>query len=176
MRCICHDTQILFLCFFNDTATTEIYTLSLHDALPLLRRFLSLAEAGPTSFGMYGLMDRPTTGSARGRCAVQPTKKFGWLRTKKLNSLTSPRGDLRSFLVDHSDFPDKLKFGRKSLRGGRKPGKKIRLVQSPQPNTPSLSTSPTIPIYSRTMSESTISTTDLPRTPTVHSLRKSTRL
>ena len=26
-----------FLCFFfNDTATTEIYTLSLHDALPIL--------------------------------------------------------------------------------------------------------------------------------------------
>src|SRR6266542_6888689 len=26
--------------FFNDTATTEIYTLSLHDALPILRSFL----------------------------------------------------------------------------------------------------------------------------------------
>src|SRR3712207_9563692 len=25
--------------FFNDTATTEIYTLSLHDALPIWRRF-----------------------------------------------------------------------------------------------------------------------------------------
>src|SRR5215211_8235727 len=25
----------LFFCFFNDTATTEIYTLSLHDALPI---------------------------------------------------------------------------------------------------------------------------------------------
>src|SRR2546423_9078143 len=28
--------------FFNDTATTEIYTLSLHDALPILLHFLSL--------------------------------------------------------------------------------------------------------------------------------------
>src|SRR3712207_9023314 len=27
-----------FLFFFNDTATTEIYTLSLHDALPICRR------------------------------------------------------------------------------------------------------------------------------------------
>src|SRR5437588_12917329 len=27
----------LFLFFFNDTATTEIYTLSLHDALPILQ-------------------------------------------------------------------------------------------------------------------------------------------
>src|SRR5688572_32025242 len=26
----------MFLFFFNDTATTEIYTLSLHDALPIL--------------------------------------------------------------------------------------------------------------------------------------------
>src|SRR5260370_39289311 len=33
-----------FFFFFNDTATTEIYTLSLHDALPIsggARRFLS---------------------------------------------------------------------------------------------------------------------------------------
>src|SRR2546428_13313978 len=27
----------LFFFFFNDTATTEIYTLSLHDALPICR-------------------------------------------------------------------------------------------------------------------------------------------
>src|SRR2546423_10290836 len=27
--------QALFFFFFNDTATTEIYTLSLHDALPI---------------------------------------------------------------------------------------------------------------------------------------------
>ena len=30
MRAMC-----LFFFFFNDTATTEIYTLSLHDALPI---------------------------------------------------------------------------------------------------------------------------------------------
>ena len=29
---------ILIFFFFNDTATTEIYTLSLHDALPILER------------------------------------------------------------------------------------------------------------------------------------------
>src|SRR5436309_7718522 len=28
---------MLFVFFFNDTATTEIYTLSLHDALPISR-------------------------------------------------------------------------------------------------------------------------------------------
>src|SRR5437867_13397858 len=29
-------SSFLFFFFFNDTATTEIYTLSLHDALPIL--------------------------------------------------------------------------------------------------------------------------------------------
>src|SRR5258708_37373880 len=28
-------SSLLFFFFFNDTATTEIYTLSLHDALPI---------------------------------------------------------------------------------------------------------------------------------------------
>src|SRR5215813_14819752 len=28
-------SRVLFFFFFNDTATTEIYTLSLHDALPI---------------------------------------------------------------------------------------------------------------------------------------------
>src|SRR5256885_2152989 len=37
----------LFLFFFNDTATTEIYTLSLHDALPILAA--SSADAGATA-------------------------------------------------------------------------------------------------------------------------------
>src|SRR3989337_1916967 len=31
-----------FFFFFNDTATTEIYTLSLHDALPIFRRVLRM--------------------------------------------------------------------------------------------------------------------------------------
>src|SRR3712207_8197547 len=37
MRVTPHSDMLLYLClfFFNDTATTEIYTLSLHDALPI---------------------------------------------------------------------------------------------------------------------------------------------
>src|SRR6476620_12571100 len=30
-----NDLYVFFFFFFNDTATTEIYTLSLHDALPI---------------------------------------------------------------------------------------------------------------------------------------------
>src|SRR2546430_6886659 len=38
---------INFFFFFNDTATTEIYTLSLHDALPICCRPCVLAPALP---------------------------------------------------------------------------------------------------------------------------------
>ena len=33
----------IFFFFFNDTATTEIYTLSLHDALPIWRVRINVA-------------------------------------------------------------------------------------------------------------------------------------
>src|SRR2546430_5989875 len=33
-----HSSMITLFFFFNDTATTEIYTLSLHDALPICTR------------------------------------------------------------------------------------------------------------------------------------------
>src|SRR5258708_11674615 len=35
---ICLHYSFFFFFFFNDTATTEIYTLSLHDALPISRQ------------------------------------------------------------------------------------------------------------------------------------------
>src|SRR2546430_10022362 len=38
--------MIFYLFFFNDTATTEIYTLSLHDALPISVRFHSSRSSG----------------------------------------------------------------------------------------------------------------------------------
>ena len=37
---------LVFFFFFNDTATTEIYTLSLHDALPICAYFDSLQIKG----------------------------------------------------------------------------------------------------------------------------------
>src|SRR3712207_7295779 len=47
------DRQMIDVFFFNDTATTEIYTLSLHDALPISPRTLCgglscVASAYPT--------------------------------------------------------------------------------------------------------------------------------
>src|SRR5450432_724858 len=46
---------ILFF-FFNDTATTEIYTLSLHDALPIS---VSIARAGSSITGPTSVDSRP---------------------------------------------------------------------------------------------------------------------
>src|SRR5260370_26180524 len=59
---IVRDCTAIIVCvvfFFNDTATTEIYTLSLHDALPISRVALEdqardagdLAEAPPCHLG-----------------------------------------------------------------------------------------------------------------------------
>src|SRR2546422_6546280 len=38
-----------FLFFFNDTATTEIYTLSLHDALPILNAVPVFPRSAPAA-------------------------------------------------------------------------------------------------------------------------------
>ena len=38
----CEHTFVIIFFFFNDTATTEIYTLSLHDALPISPLTLSV--------------------------------------------------------------------------------------------------------------------------------------
>src|SRR2546430_8556671 len=55
-----HHSFLFF--FFNDTATTEIYTLSLHDALPICRRRLEGAAACGTRRAQF------QKGSSCGRC------------------------------------------------------------------------------------------------------------
>src|SRR5216684_5496504 len=56
---------ILFLIFFfNDTATTEIYTLSLHDALPIFRpgsAALTRSTSGDLAISAIGTKDRKST-------------------------------------------------------------------------------------------------------------------
>src|SRR5947207_9920772 len=52
----------VFFFFFNDTATTEIYTLSLHDALPTTR---TRAIASARFWRKAGRSRRPSSASAR---------------------------------------------------------------------------------------------------------------
>src|ERR1039458_7960945 len=51
--------------FFNDTATTEIYTLSLHDALPI---------CGPGLQHLAGIRGRPGADHARGNADRKSTR------------------------------------------------------------------------------------------------------
>src|SRR3712207_7022977 len=51
--------------FFNDTATTEIYTLSLHDALPiLLEGRVALVTGGGTNLGKTAAAELVRCGAA----------------------------------------------------------------------------------------------------------------
>src|SRR5689334_24192138 len=59
--------------FFNDTATTEIYTLSLHDALPISRRPAS--ERAPRASRRRG-----------GRSLPTPSRPCPWARSEEHTS------------------------------------------------------------------------------------------
>src|SRR5436189_868886 len=66
LSCLVALFHVLFFFFFNDTATTEIYTLSLHDALPICARFAVTTGDNAYDVGSqkdYG--DLYQTGSAR---------------------------------------------------------------------------------------------------------------
>src|ERR1019366_8835031 len=67
--------------FFNDTATTEIYTLSLHDALPICfignleRNQLRLEPAGPDCSVADSERHPNHAGDFGGTAKVQPKQK-----------------------------------------------------------------------------------------------------
>src|SRR2546430_6550222 len=59
-----HLSRYLILFFFNDTATTEIYTLSLHDALPISGFQVHVEDAAcydHEAFRPWRLLDRKST-------------------------------------------------------------------------------------------------------------------
>src|SRR2546430_9037574 len=79
--------QALFF-FFNDTATTEIYTLSLHDALPISRR---RARAAPDRRELRG----PRVGRYRDvAAAVRPGNGSGETRSEEHTSELQSQSNL----------------------------------------------------------------------------------
>src|SRR2546430_15648023 len=50
--------SLFFFFFFNDTATTEIYTLSLHDALPICEERLAPLGVAGVYHGDVGCLER----------------------------------------------------------------------------------------------------------------------
>src|SRR5690349_22191875 len=70
-------SQVIFFFFFNDTATTEIYTLSLHDALPI-------SVVRPPATSRRVLWRRgPAEGAARGAAGRFPSRDR---KSTRLNS------------------------------------------------------------------------------------------
>src|SRR2546430_6495562 len=80
--------------FFNDTATTEIYTLSLHDALPIY----STARRGRSAVG------RRSSGTNPCRCYCWrggwPKVDGTWWRTRR--RMTNHRTDRKSTRLNSS--------------------------------------------------------------------------
>src|SRR3712207_8906901 len=86
-------SSVVHFFFFNDTATTEIYTLSLHDALPI-----SLKLEGSTTLTRAGGI--PRSGTAR-RCAWVPP----WVpceRSRPLPASLPKRSDRKSTRLNSS--------------------------------------------------------------------------
>src|SRR2546430_1572752 len=71
-----HLSSISSIFFFNDTATTEIYTLSLHDALPIspARQWASTALAWRRSRG--SIVSTPK------RCTKAPSMPYSCIQRK----------------------------------------------------------------------------------------------
>src|SRR2546429_1887452 len=77
--------RLFFFFFFNDTATTEIYTLSLHDALPISEtRLLRVAHHGRT--------ERTHLRTARPGAAAVQRRSALRLRDRKSTRLNSSHG------------------------------------------------------------------------------------
>src|SRR2546421_7916509 len=71
--------------FFNDTATTEIYTLSLHDALPISlpdRRGASRAADGRGSWIPRPLRSETETVRASRRCGIRSEEHTSELQSR----------------------------------------------------------------------------------------------
>src|SRR2546430_11841253 len=83
--CIC-DTiflYIFFFFFFNDTATTEIYTLSLHDALPICpQASASRGRSHNPTAGRRRIVRREPTLASASRPPAVPTDR----KSTRLNS------------------------------------------------------------------------------------------
>src|SRR5260221_4665814 len=79
----------MILFFFNDTATTEIYTLSLHDALPISSAILlicTLLLIGSAGWALYdeGFGQRPWRGMQQ-----QFVKRYSTYQDRKSTRLNS---------------------------------------------------------------------------------------
>src|SRR2546427_9380273 len=102
-------TLILVCFFFNDTATTEIYTLSLHDALPIC---LECQRPAPTRRGSRSIASKPRGSASRllGRPSARYDPRCG--RDRKSTRLNSSHSQ-----ISYAVFCLKKKSGSPSVVG-----------------------------------------------------------
>src|SRR5574340_1704550 len=96
---------LLFFFFFNDTATTEIYTLSLHDALPILNKELSRHESNSQQAIIVELTCEESCRSAGNNQAAEQARS-----EEHTSELQSPKDLVCRLLLE--------KNKRNSCRGG----------------------------------------------------------
>src|SRR3712207_8176078 len=99
--------------FFNDPATTEIYTLSLHDALPILAsRSLNRTLGPPRCSQVFSLPNMPATTNT---VAEKPSlSKVGRAADRKSTRLNSSHAN-----ISYAVFclkKNKLEIGRTHVR------------------------------------------------------------
>src|SRR6266446_10064780 len=88
-----HSRLLVQFFFFNDTATTEIYTLSLHDALPIRRRRIARCRhrgaVSPPPLPRASRDRAPASGLDRAcPCRSLPSGVAGSLDDRPLRDLT----------------------------------------------------------------------------------------
>src|SRR2546427_4691433 len=74
-------TLTYFFFFFNDTATTEIYTLSLHDALPIFIHLKDMKSPGESALFLdmgkgYLILGDALIGRPAGQLNLLPADRF----------------------------------------------------------------------------------------------------
>src|SRR5256885_10238160 len=97
--------------FFNDTATTEIYTLSLHDALPISRghkavrrkvRSPRCRRSGPNSIATRRTAARSRACPANRRSRIRPCQRRG--RGQRFEDRKSTRLNSSHLVISYAGF------------------------------------------------------------------------
>src|SRR5437773_12185106 len=96
--------NLTFFFFFNDTATTEIYTLSLHDALPIC----GSCTSSRTRRSFSGPRRRRRS-NASGRSRAIGNRACGWMRSTRSEEHTSE-------LQSHHDLVCRLLLEKKKKK------------------------------------------------------------
>src|SRR5256885_6908866 len=84
--------------FFNDTATTEIYTLSLHDALPIC------GEVSGKRVGVLGLAFKPNTDDMRDAPSIPLVNALVERSEEHTSELQSPCNLVCRLLLEKKKF------------------------------------------------------------------------